>query len=181
MRETVILAAAIRTPEVVPEFDHALENLPCVNPDHARLRDLILRHAERGAPALCDEIDYVMGPGALENLLAMGHVAIIPCIRKPGDIELARMTLAEEFAKLTAHHGLQAEIEEAAEDLSHVADEAVTWRLGQAAEARNRAASGSQEDNTEYDTGPNGARINRDERNRLDALLDQIAHGKSRK
>ncbi|AKO96214.1 DNA primase, catalytic core [Marinovum algicola DG 898] len=181
MREAVILAAAIRTPAVVQKFEHALENLDCATPEHARLRDLILRHAERGAEALCEEIEHALGHDALENLLAMRHVAIIPCIRKPGDIDLARMTLAEEFAKLTAHHGLQAEIEEAAEDLGHVSDEAVTWRLGQAAEARNRAASGSQEDNTEYDTGPNGARINRDERNRLNALLDQIAHAKPRK
>ena len=181
MREAVILAASIRTPAVVQKFEHALENLDCATPEHARLRDLILRHAERGAEALCEEIEHALGHDALENLLAMRHVAIIPCIRKPGDIDLARMTLAEEFAKLTAHHGLQAEIEEAAEDLGHVSDEAVTWRLGQAAEARNRAASGSQEDNTEYDTGPNGARINRDERNRLNALLDQIAHAKPRK
>ncbi|WP_417523515.1 DNA primase [Marinovum sp.] len=181
MREAVILAAAIRTPQVVPLFEHALENLNCVTPEHVRLRDLILRHADKGAERLCEEIEMALGPDGLENLLAMRHVAIIPCIRKPGDLDLARMTLAEEFAKLTAHHGLQAEIEEAAEDLSQIADEAVTWRLGQAAEARNRAASGSQEDNTEYDTGPNGARINRDERNKLDALLDRIAHAKPRK
>ncbi|MGY3439425.1 MULTISPECIES: DNA primase [unclassified Marinovum] len=181
IREAVILAAAISTPAVAEEFEDALEHLACVDPDHARLRDLILRHAGAGADALYDAVAYSMGPDALENLLAMRHVAIIPCVRKPGDIELARMTLAEEFAKLTAHLGLQAEIEEAAEDMTHVADEAVTWRLGQAAEARNRAASGSQEDNTEYDTGPNGARINRDERNKLDALLDQIGHTKTRK
>jgi DNA primase len=54
----------------------------------------------------------------------------------------------------------------------------VTWRLSQAAEARNRATHGQQEDKTEYDVGENGARINREERDRFDALLNQIGHAK---
>ncbi|MDO6728852.1 DNA primase [Marinovum sp. 2_MG-2023] len=181
MREAVILAATVQTPAVALEFEHALEQLRCSDPEHAHLRDLILRHAQPDGSALQSEIQHAMGPEALENLLSMGHVAIIPCVRRPGDIELARMTLAEEFAKLTARQGLQDEMEEAAEDLDHVTDEAVTYRLGQAAEARNRAQSGVQDDKTEYDTGPNGARINRDERNELDALLDRITYAKRRK
>mgnify|MGYP001627782060 CR=1 FL=1 len=181
MRAAVILATAATTPDVVADFEEALERLDCVDPDHARLRDLLLRHSGADPEALRREIEYSVGPEALENLLSLRHVAIIPCVRRPGDIEMARMTLAEEFAKLNAHEGLQAEIEEAAEDLTQVADEAVTWRLGQAAEARNRATHGSQEDKTTYETGPNGARINRDERNALDALLDRITYDKRRK
>ena len=181
MRAAVILATAATTPDVVADFEEALERLDCVDPDHARLRDLLLRHSGADPEALRREIEYSVGPEALENLLSLRHVAIIPCVRRPGDIEMARMTLAEEFAKLTAHEGLQAEIEEAAEDLTQVADEAVTWRLGQAAEARNRATHGSQEDKTTYETGPTGARINRDERNALDALLDRITYDKRRK
>ncbi|TNF19613.1 MAG: DNA primase [Rhodobacteraceae bacterium] len=181
MREAVILATAATTPDVVADFEDALERLDCADPDHARLRDLLLRHAGADPEVLRREIDHALGPDALENLLSLRHVAITPCVRRPGDIDMARMTLAAEFAKLTAHQGLQAEIEEAAEDLSDVADEAVTWRLGQAAQARNLAAHGSHEDRTEYETGPNGARINRDERNALDALLGRISYDKRRK
>ena len=57
-------------------------------------------------------------------------------------------------------------------------DEALTWRLSQAAEARNRAMRSQNEDKTEYDTGANGARINRDERSAFAALLEQIGHSK---
>ena len=51
------------------------------------------------------------------------------------------MTLAEEFAKLEARRGFwNAEIAEAeSKTLSGLADEAVTWRLRQAAQARNKA------------------------------------------
>ena len=181
LREAVILATAITAPELVAEFEPAIELLDCSDPERAELRDLILRHAHQGKEALHDEIERAMGGQALENLLGARHVAIIPCIRNPGDPDLARATLAEEIAKLTTYKGLQAEVQEAEEDLDHLADETVTWRLGQAAEARNRAQHGSQEDKTEYETGPNGALLNRRERSALDALLEQINSAKPKR
>ena len=51
---------------------------------------------------------------------------------KPGDVEKAEMTLAEELAKIKALRGLDAEIAEIAEmveKLSDLADEALTYRL----------------------------------------------------
>lgn len=121
-----------------------------------------------------------MGERTLENLLGLRHVAINPCVRRPGDLDLARMTLTEELAKLTTQHGLTAEIAEALEDLSDISDEALTWRLSQAAQARNQAERSGHEDKAEYDTGDNGARINRDERERFEALLQQIGQPKSK-
>jgi DNA primase len=145
---------------------------------HARLRDLILRHASEAPESLSGAIAQTIGADTLEKLHALRHVAISPCMRKPGDIELARMTLAEELAKLETRRGLSAEIEEAVEDLPGAADEALTWRLSQAAQAMGRASRSENEDKAEYDTGKNGARINRDERNALDALLGNITYSK---
>ena len=99
-------------------------------------------------------------------------------MRRPGDVDLARVTVAEELAKIAATRGIAVEISEAMEDLAGVADEAVTWRLGQAAEARNRALRSQQEDKTEYDTAANGARVSRNERDAFDALLDRIGFSK---
>ncbi len=176
MREAVILAAVIATPQIIAEFESGLETMRCSDPTHARLRDLILQStpADDMRKAICAR----MGPETLENLHALRHVAISPCVRNPGDVDLARMTLEEELAKLKARHGLSAEIAEAVEDLGGVADEALTWRLSQAAQARNRAIRSEHEDKAEYDTGDNGARINRTERARFDALLDKIRNGK---
>ncbi|QBF31216.1 DNA primase [Thalassococcus sp. S3] len=178
LREAVILAAIIATPEIAAEFERGLEDLSCADPDHAALRDMILRHAIDAPTTLRAEIDANLGPAPLEKLHGLRHVAITPCLRKPGDVEMAQMTVAEELAKLQARRGLSAEIADAAEDLTGVADEAVTWRLAQAAEARNRATRSQQEDTTEYETGENGARINRDERTAFDALLDKISYSK---
>ncbi len=180
IRIEVILAAALVTPEVVHEFEAGFEDLPCADREQARLRDLILRHAGAGA-GLAERIAEEIGPAPLENLLSLRHVAISPCLRKPGDIEVARMTVAEELAKLKARRGAMAEIEEAAEELTGAADEALTWRLGQAAEARNRAERSETKDRAEYDIGDNGARIDRSERSALDALLEGIRFDKSRR
>ncbi|APG46277.1 DNA primase [Phaeobacter porticola] len=178
VREAVILAAVIVTPAVVAKFEANLERMACVGSDHALLRDLVLRYGVDAPDRLKDEIAQAAGAHALENLFALRHVAISPCLRKPGDVETASLTLAEEFAKLEARQGLDAEVAEAEEDLDGLADEAVTWRLGQAAEARNKAVRSENEDRAQYDVGENGARLNRDERDAFGALLERIGYSK---
>ena len=153
LRIAVVLAAVISTPEVFDEFEGAIEALDCPEPDQSRIRDLILRHADAGVETLRAQIDAEMGLDALEKLMALPHVAIAPPVRRPGDSDIARQTIAEELAKIEAERGLNAEMNEAAEDITGVADEAVTWRLGQAAEAHNRAIRSQQEDKAEYDLG----------------------------
>ena len=180
MREAVILASAIATPAVIVEFEANFERMSCADPDHAIMRDMILRYGLSAPDQVHDEILYALGPYALENLHALRHVAISPCLRKPGDLETASLTLSEEFAKIEARLGLDAELAEAEEDLSGLADEAVTWRLGQAAEARNKAVRSENEDKATYDIADNGARLNREERNLLSTLTDGINFSRKR-
>jgi DNA primase len=53
--------------------------------------------------------------------------------------------------------------------------------LGQAADAANRAQRADQGDQTQYDVADNGARISRDERNKLDDLIGAIRFQKTKK
>ncbi|MDP5335245.1 MAG: DNA primase, partial [Paracoccaceae bacterium] len=168
-------------PAVIEEFEAQIDRMECTDPGHAALRDAILRAAPsvaHDADAFRHAVSDEVGADVLESLFALPHVRIVPPVRQPGNTEMARMTMAEELAKLTCQRGLASEIAEAEEDLEGIADEAVTWRLGQAAEARNRALRSQQQDRTEYETGPNGARINRDERSALDALVGKITFTK---
>ncbi|OWU84426.1 DNA primase [Oceanicola sp. 22II-s10i] len=181
LREAVILAALISTPAVLPEFESELERLDCRDQLHRTVLAAVLAHAGEGAEDLRAEISGTVGAEALEQLMSDPHVALIPPVRRPGDEEAARLCLAEELAKLRAARGLADEVAEAEEELQGVADEAVTWRLGQAVEARNSAGRGFGEDRAEYDRGDNGARINRAEREALDSLLGAIRFSKPRK
>ncbi|QPM89195.1 DNA primase [Pseudooceanicola algae] len=178
LREAVILATLIVTPAVAADFESGIERLACREADHAALRDAILTHAGQGAEALRGEITARLGAAALDELLARTHVALCPPVRFPGDEERARMTVAEELAKLHSDRALRAEIAEAEEDILGAEDEAMTWRLGQAAQARSNASRSNNEDRAEYDLGENGARINREERTALDALLQSIRYQK---
>ncbi|MGA9254790.1 MAG: DNA primase [Roseobacter sp.] len=174
MREAVILAALALCPETTEGFETELERMRCSDPFHAQLRDLILRYMSATDQELQGHIARDLGPDTLENLISQSHVAIVPCIRTPQNAEMVKMTVAEELAKLHAARGLDAEIAEASEDMVGLADEGITWRLSEASKAAHNALRSGQEDRAEYEIGKNGARISRDERNALDALLASI-------
>ncbi len=179
LREAVILAALLSTPQIIAEFDTQVEAMTCSDPMHKALRDLLLQSDGADPAALRAEAENRIGAEALESLFAARHVAITPCVRNPSDVDLARQTVAEELAKLDARRGLLAEIAEASEDLDGLADEALTWRLAQAAQAMTLAERAQQVDSAEYDTGPNGARMDKDERSAFAALLEKIESPKS--
>ena len=109
-------------------------------------------------------------------LFGRPHVALVPALRAPGDVTLAEICITEEMAKLEARRGLESEIRETTEGLPGFADDGVRmkWRLSQAAEARMRADRSQMEDRTEYETGPNGAQLNRDDRSAFDRLIRDI-------
>ncbi len=176
LREAVILAVLIANPAIIPTFETELERMDCTTEGHDQLRRAILRHGP--LPDLRAVLGVENGPDAcavpLEKLFAERHLAVIPAIRRPGDADTARLCVAEEMAKLNARRGHAREIADAMEDMTGLVDEGVTWRLGQAATALDRAHRGDNEDRTEYETGPNGARMKRDERSAFDQLLDAI-------
>ena len=169
LSEAVILATLLKNPEILPEFEDQLSDLECLTPDHAAIRAAILAHN-----ADLSAIEAELGTSALEKLLGQPHVAIAPPVRLPGNKDVASLCVAEALAKLDAKRGAAREISEAMEDLSGVADEGLTWRLSQAAEAVNAAGRIKGEDSTDYETGPNGAKMDKDERSAFDALLNQI-------
>jgi DNA primase len=179
LREAVILAVLLVNPALIPEFEAEVERMECGDPDHVVLRDALLRHA--GSSDLWAQLAGVVGEASLEKLMAQRHVAIVSAVRRPGDHDTARLCLAEELAKLTARRGHAREVQDALKDLAGVPDEGLTWRLGQAAAALDRAGRGNNEDRTEFETGQNGARMRRDERSAFDDLLGGIDFGKAGK
>ncbi len=165
LREAVILATLILHPALIRRFESALERLDLQGPGHEALRGVLLRHPDDDLATLHDQI-LAEAPAALDALMARPHVQIAPPVRNREDAELATLCLAEELAKLDAHRGARREIEEAVEDLSGLADEGLTWRLGQAAAARHRADHPSREDSS--DLGEDRAALS----NHLQSLID---------
>ena len=179
LREAVILAALVKAPALVAEFQEPLESLACSDPRHRQIQTILLSQTVAPAEKMLDAIEAAFGSSELQGFLAQSHVAVVPCIQRSDDLDLTRLTLREEFAKLDARLGLAAEIEEAAEDIASLSDETLTWRLKEAASAQESATLSVHKDTAEYDLAENGARINRDERRAFEALMTQITPAKS--
>jgi DNA primase len=169
LREAVILAMLVTHPTLIAEFESDLERMEPMTPEHARIRDAMLSSPGHDRA----EIERHAGPDALEKLFTLRHVQISPGVRNVDDSGLAMACVREELAKLTARRGALREIEEAAHDIEALADEGVTWRLTQAAEARNGAMRSGQEDTTEFVTAPNGVRIAVTEKSALARALSE--------
>lgn len=180
LREQVILAVLLSAPEVVEGFESQLDAMICSDPQLGALRDAIL-HSIGNEDEMKSRAAAAIGSEALENLLSERHVAVVPCIRVPGDAELARMTVSEELAKLSAYEGWHAELKEGQEDITDLADEVVTRRLAEAARVRAQAGRRRDEDDTQYDIAPNGAQVSKEELAARDSLFATIRFEKSRK
>jgi DNA primase len=177
LREAMILATLVVHPQVVAGFVADLERLETSQPEHETVRQVLLQasNPERS------EIERLCGAEALEKLFAPRHVRISPAVQATAPEDVVVLAVAEELAKLAARRGARREIEEAVRDVEGLVDEGLTWRLGQATEALNQSELSGQDDRTEYDLGPNGARLKRDEKSAFKALLDRIDYGKGGK
>lgn len=163
----MILATLVTHPGLVERFESDLERLDTTTVGHEAVRGALLRAQNT------EEIAELAGAEPLEKLFAARHVQLAPGVRDSGDSDLAALCVAEELAKLAARRGARRDIAEAAEDLGHLADEGVTWRLSQAAEATRAAWRGQHEDTTEYEVAPNGARIALGEKAALEEALSK--------
>jgi len=149
LREAVILATLITHPALLDQFEHELEDLEFAA-EHRGLRQVLLRYGAEcaGDRAAMAQKLQAEAPVPLEKLLSLSHVRIAPPLRYPDDLDVARQSITEELAKLAAERGVAREIDEAAHDLTGLADEGLTWRLSQAAAARDKAQKARLDDSS---------------------------------
>jgi DNA primase len=175
LREAVILAMLVTHPDLVPEFLGDLERMEPLTPEHARVLSALLSIPSPSR----EDIERSAGTDALEKLFTLRHVQISPGVRNADDSALAMACVREELAKLAARRGVEREIEEAAHDLQALADEGVTWRLSQAAQARHAAGRTAGGEETEFELAPNGLRLSKADRDRAKAVFGQIDFARS--
>ncbi|WP_339107925.1 DNA primase [Thioclava sp. GXIMD4216] len=148
LRAAMVLAICVSHPALVAEFEAQLENAPLADPDHDRLRNLMLRNLGAGDEEMARLLQNQMGD-YLEKMMRLPHLRSAPPVVKVTDTALARMCLAEELAKLDADRAVRAEVEDAMEDLEGAADEGLTWRLSQATRQRQKASRSKLDDTSD--------------------------------
>jgi DNA primase len=183
LRERVILAVALATPAVLDRVSDALAELPLSDRVHDGLRRAMLDWHVSPTGSMAEHVARTAGSDALETLTCHAHVALVPAVRRVGDVALAERTIAEEIEKLATARGHAAEVREALQDVAGDDDtvpDRVLWRIAQATEARNRARRPDLDDRAEFDLGANGAKLNREERSTFDQLIRDISYTKPR-
>ena len=139
MLEAMLLATLAAHPALLPTFEADLEVLILRGEGHDTVRHALLSSAN-------GRIEGAEARAVLERLVNLAHVSSAPPVRPGSDADLARMCLAEGFAKLDARRRARAEIAEAMADIDGLADEGLTWRLAQSARARHMAETTTMTD-----------------------------------
>ncbi len=181
IREAVIAAALVNCPAVIDSLVDELHMLELRNTELDQIIRILCDFRIRTRIEAKDKITEILGPEALDRLLSQSHVQVTPCIRQPENVEMAKMTVLEELAKLESQRGLAAELQEVSEAAKDGLDETDIWRLGRAADAKYKASLSDTDDKAEYDLAENGARVKRDERSALDNLVRKITFSRDKK
>ncbi len=147
VRECAILLGCINHPELAEKFEMQLERLHFISPDLKQIRDALLSQLPETLDMsqteqrehLLQSIESALGFQPLPKLLSIGQVRANPHLRQNANRELVTQAIQEELAKQIAAQGIIAEIKDAEEEITGVADEGLTWRLQQAREAQIKA------------------------------------------
>ena len=133
VREAVILAIISAHPLLINEFLSDLETLVLHGNEHRAILAGLLRHPDETDPARLRKIlDAELGPAPLEKLRSLSHVQVVTAARSHADHKFCARALSDELAKLEARRNEIEGVKEGIEDFDTVADEGLTWRVGEA-------------------------------------------------
>ena len=157
LRESLILASAIKNQSAALKNESALERCPITTPDlvgimNAILINLHIKKTDAGMSDSFEEnIQNSLGYSPIDKLMKLKPLKKHPYLKNNTDPDLIQQTLEEELAKHVALIGAQNEIKEAEQDLTGLVDEGLTWRLQQAAMAKTKATRAIEEEDSETD------------------------------
>ena len=171
LRESLILASAIKNQSAALKNESALERCPITTPDLVEIMNAILinLHIKKTDAGMSDSfeenIQNSLGYSPIDKLMKLKPLKKHPYLKNNTDPDLIQQTLEEELAKHVALIGAQNEIKEAEQDLTGLVDEGLTWRLQQAAMAKTKATRAIEEDS---ETDENSLEMSKNLQNMLD-------------
>mgnify|MGYP006089190125 FL=1 len=145
VRDVVIFAILFTHPELMKEFSYRLERMELQNKNYSELRNHILQNIDAKPEQIIDLLNAKFSK-LINDILNNPYVKISPALQKNNQKTVAIKILKEEFTKLETSEGMKKEIRDAIEDLNSAASESLTWRLGQATDARSKAQRSTLEE-----------------------------------
>jgi len=145
VRDVVIFAILFTHPELMKEFSYRLERMELQNKNYIELRNHILQNIDNKPEEIINLLNTKFSK-LIKDILNNPYVKISPALQKNNQKTMAIKILKEEFTKLETSEGMKKEIRDAIEDLNSAASESLTWRLGQATDARSKAQRSTLEE-----------------------------------
>ncbi len=161
IHESAILAGCLSHPALAAEVEARLERMPFACNDLAAIRDALLsalpEHLDAGD--LRGAVAARIGRDPMAELTAPGQVSANPHLQAGAEPAQARRAIEEELTRHAAASGWRAEVRDAERELTRattgegfgLADELLTWRLREAAEAVHQSASRPTSDSAAVD------------------------------
>ena len=174
-KEGVILAILVKYPNLIETNKEKLTTMDWNSKDHVSLLDEIINMGHLGYKEITENLEKKFGDKALGKLFKQSYVNIIPCLGTKNDPQQAELILLDEIKKLEIQRGLDAELQEVVNSSAEELDETAFWRLGQATQVRLSSNKSEQDDLNNFETAPNGVKLNREEKSQFDALLEEIS------
>ena len=167
LRILSILCVLAAHPTLMALFDDALIDLDTRRPDLQDLQRALLRVSHQTPPPDAAALAQDLGD-LLARHLSLPYLQTLPLSRARSDPGEAQKFLEHEFRVLSATQGGLRETIEAMEQITHLADEGLTWRLAQAKSERERALKVAFPESTDDSdsTSPEGETV-------LDRLINQ--------
>lgn len=138
LRAVSILTTLAAQPSLLLRFDDRLLDMETRRPDLQELQRALLRVSHSATPPDAATLAADLGD-TLTRHLSLPYLQTLPLRRAREDVDEAKRFLDHEFGVLRATQGGQRETLEAIEQIAHLADEGLTWRLEQAKAERERA------------------------------------------
>ena len=174
-KEGVILAILVKYPNLIETNKEKLTTMDWNSKDHVSLLDEIINMGHLGYKEITENLEKKFGDKALGKLFKQSYVNIIPCLGTKNDPQQAELILLDEIKKLEIQRGLDAELQEVVNSSAEELDETAFWRLGQATQVRLSSNKSEKDDLNNFETAPNGVKLNREEKSQFDALLEEIS------
>ena len=174
-KEGVILAILVKYPNLIETNKEKLTTMDWNSKDHVSLLDEIINMGHLGNKEITENLEKKFGDKALGKLFKQSYVNIIPCLGTKNDPQQAELILLDEIKKLEIQRGLDAELQEVVNSSAEELDETAFWRLGQATQVRLSSNKSEKDGLNNFETAPNGVKLNREEKSQFDALLEEIS------
>ncbi|MGR3485597.1 MAG: DNA primase [Paracoccaceae bacterium] len=164
LAELAILATVLAHPAILTDCLDEIDALTCEGPVTARLRDAIVGAGPR--PDLRAHVAERMVP-PLDEMLSHPHLRVLPSLRPRATAEFALSCVRVELARLDMVRGHRREVARLTADMT----ERDAARLRPSTTARWRADGLGPDEGREWQTAPNGARVERQDADGLAAAL----------